>query len=116
MLADFGQFSAHNADADDDMDDDPTRVEGIDAAATDAAHRKRRLGTIGIGYEPYPAPWPKVAKDLSIKLASERNSVLFNMKHCGRNESVDSMARWVPEGAPPLLGCRSLAVEGKAAW
>merc|ERR1712190_378558 len=51
--------------------------------------------------------------DYRITLAPERAGVPPNIKLDGRYKFVDAMETLIPEGAPSLIGCKSLAVEGE---
>merc|ERR1711972_867393 len=54
--------------------------------------------------------------DFRITLAPERAGVPPNIKLDGRYKFVDAMETLVPEGAPSLIGCKSLAVEGEVVF
>merc|ERR1712127_36295 len=51
--------------------------------------------------------------DFRIVLAPERAGVPPNMKLDGRYKFVDAMETLIPEGAPSLIGCQSLTIEGE---
>jgi len=51
--------------------------------------------------------------DCRITLAPARNGVPPNIKLDGRYKFVDALEKMVPEGAPSLIGCHSLAIEGE---
>merc|ERR1719394_1436592 len=54
--------------------------------------------------------------DFRITLAPERAGVPPNIKLDGRYKFVDAMETLIPEGAPSLIGCKSLAVEGEVVF
>merc|ERR1712060_140242 len=58
----------------------------------------------------------KLTKDFRITLAPEREGVPPNVKLDGRYKFVDAMEALVPDGAPSLVSCKSLAVEGDVAF
>jgi len=51
--------------------------------------------------------------DFRVMLAPSRNGVPPNIKLDGRYKFVDAMDKLVPEGAPSLIACQSLTVEGE---
>jgi len=58
----------------------------------------------------------KLTEDFRITLAPERAGVPPNIKLDGRYKFVDAMETVIPAGAPSLIGCKSLAVEGEVAF
>jgi len=58
----------------------------------------------------------KLTEDFRITLAPERAGVPPNIKLDGRYKFVDAMETIMPEGAPSLIACKSLAVEGEVAF
>merc|ERR1712051_1020646 len=54
--------------------------------------------------------------DFRILLSPDRKGVPPNIKLDGRYKFVDAMEKIIPEGAPSLIGCKSLAVEGDVAF
>jgi len=54
----------------------------------------------------------QITDDFRIVLAPECKGVPPNIKLDGRYKFVDGMETMVPEGAPSLIGCQSLKVEG----
>jgi len=58
----------------------------------------------------------QLTKDFRITLAPERNGVPPTIKLDGRYKFVDAMETLIPEGAPSLVGCKSLAVEGEVVF
>merc|ERR1740129_2267320 len=55
----------------------------------------------------------KLAKDFRISLAPERKGVPPNIKLDSRYKFVHEMEKIMPQGAPSLVGCSSLTVEGE---
>jgi len=51
--------------------------------------------------------------DCRITLAPARSGVPPNIKLDGRYKFVDALEKMVPEGAPSLIGCQSLTIEGE---
>merc|ERR1712060_321882 len=58
----------------------------------------------------------QITDDFRIVLAPECNGVPPNIKLDGRYKFVDGMETMVPEGAPSLIGCQSLTVEGEVVF
>lgn len=58
----------------------------------------------------------QLTKDFRITLAPARSGVPPNVKLDGRYKFVDAMETIMPEGAPSLVGCKSLTVEGEVAF
>jgi len=56
-----------------------------------------------------------ITEDFRIMLAPARKGVPPNIKLDGRYKFVDAMEKLIPEGAPSLIDCESLAVEGEVA-
>merc|ERR1719327_1767959 len=54
-----------------------------------------------------------LTRDFRIELAKERNGVPPNIKLDGAYKFVDAMEKMVPNGAPSLLECAKLTIEGK---
>merc|ERR1719277_2945375 len=54
--------------------------------------------------------------DVRVLLAPSRNGVPPNIKLDGRYKFVDAMEKMVPQGAPSLIGCKSLTVEGEVVF
>jgi len=54
-----------------------------------------------------------LTKDFRITLAPERKGVPPNIKLDGKYKFVDAMEKIMPQGAPSLLECSSLAIEGE---
>lgn len=57
-----------------------------------------------------------LTSDFRIMLAPERNGVPPNIKLDGRFKFVDALETLIPEGAPSLIGCKSLSIEGSVAF
>eukprot|EP00445_Apocalathium_hangoei_P000333 CAMPEP_0203839164 /NCGR_PEP_ID=MMETSP0359-20131031/1_1 /ASSEMBLY_ACC=CAM_ASM_000338 /TAXON_ID=268821 /ORGANISM="Scrippsiella Hangoei, Strain SHTV-5" /LENGTH=726 /DNA_ID=CAMNT_0050753147 /DNA_START=59 /DNA_END=2239 /DNA_ORIENTATION=+ len=57
-----------------------------------------------------------LTEDFRITLAPERNFVPPNVKLDGRYKFVDAMETIMPSGAPSLIGCKSLTVEGEVVF
>merc|ERR1719226_443646 len=58
----------------------------------------------------------KITDDFRIVLAPECGGVPPNIKLDGRYKFVDAMETLIPEGAPSLVSCKSLTVEGEVAF
>merc|ERR1712039_771264 len=58
----------------------------------------------------------QLTKDFRITLAPECKGVPPNIKLDGRYKFVDGMEKLVPQGAPSLIGCTSLTVEGEVVF
>merc|ERR1719277_834423 len=58
----------------------------------------------------------QLTKDFRIELAPSRGGVPPNVKLDGRYKFVDAMEALIPHGAPSLVACRSLVVEGEVAF
>merc|ERR1719251_369702 len=58
----------------------------------------------------------KVTDDFRIVLAPERGGVPPNIKLDGLYKFVDGMEKLIPEGAPSLIACKSLTVEGNVVF
>jgi len=58
----------------------------------------------------------KVTEDFRIVLAPERGGIPPNVKLDGRYKFVDALDKLIPEGAPSMVGCKSLTVEGDVAF
>merc|ERR1719251_672349 len=58
----------------------------------------------------------KITEDFRIVLAPECNGVPPNIKLDGRYKFVDAMETMIPEGAPSLIACKSLTVEGNVVF
>merc|ERR1711920_310110 len=58
----------------------------------------------------------QITDDFRIVLAPECKGVPPNIKLDGRYKFVDGMETMVPEGAPSLIGCQSLTVEGEVVF
>merc|ERR1712039_515535 len=58
----------------------------------------------------------KITDDFRIVLAPECKGVPPNIKLDGRYKFVDAMETLVPQGAPSLIGCTSLTVEGEVVF
>jgi len=57
-----------------------------------------------------------VTDDFRITLAVERRGVPPTIKLDGRYKFVDALEKLIPDGAPSLLGCKSLVVEGEVVF
>merc|ERR1712117_793820 len=57
-----------------------------------------------------------VTPDFRIVLSPERKGVPPNIKLDGRYKFVDAMEKLIPEGAPSLIACQNLAVEGEVVF
>jgi len=58
----------------------------------------------------------QVTPDFRIVLAPERKGVPPTIKLDGRYKFVDALEKLIPEGAPSLIGCQNLTVEGEVAF
>merc|ERR1719512_653225 len=58
----------------------------------------------------------KITDDFRIVLAPECKGVPPNIKLDGKYKFVDAMETLVPQGAPSLIGCKSLTVEGEVVF
>merc|ERR1719277_1252454 len=57
-----------------------------------------------------------ITDDFRIVLAPECKGVPPNIKLDGRYKFVDAMETLVPQGAPSLIGCKSLTIEGEVVF
>jgi len=58
----------------------------------------------------------ELTRDSRIQLVASRGGVPPNIKLDGRYKFVDAMETIIPEGAPSLVNCKSLTVEGEVAF